>query len=63
MKEAKLLRGQVRQLLPEILSAELVLQIERSLVKLITARLDAIEKKHKDVLGFMVRQASAKNKT
>lgn len=58
MKEAKLLRSQLRQLMPEALTSELVLAVEKRLVALITKRLDAMESRHKDVLGLMIRQAA-----
>lgn len=63
MSDAKQLRGQVRQLLPEVLSNELVAEVEKRLIALINKRMDEIEKKHKDILGFMVRQASKQPNT
>lgn len=58
MNEAKQLRSQLRQLLPETLTNELVVELEKRLTNLVNKRMDAIEKRHKEVLGMMVRQAS-----
>jgi len=54
----KQLRGQLRQLVQELLETELVKAVEERLMKHVNARLDIIDKRQKDISGFMVRQAS-----
>ena len=68
-KEAKLIRGQVRQVVKESLNDELVKVITEEVLKAVSARLSHMEKnvretlalldkRSKDISGFLVRQAS-----
>ncbi len=54
-KDIKVLRGQLRALVKEILTEEIVRAVEERLTKRMDARLDKIDQKQKDILGFTVR--------
>jgi hypothetical protein len=56
--DIKVLRGQVRQVVREMLTEEMAKAIEASLLTHIDARLDKIEQKQKDILGFTVRNTT-----
>lgn len=56
--QAKVLRGQVRNEVKLLLEEELVKAVEEKLVKIILHRLDIIDKKQKDIQGFMIRNLS-----
>jgi hypothetical protein len=56
--QAKMLRGQVRAEVKELLQEELVKAVEEKLMKVILDRLDKIDKKQKDIQGFMIRSLS-----
>lgn len=56
--DIKVLRGQVRQVVKEMLTEELAKAIEGILMKHIDKRLDEIDKKQKDILGFTVRNTT-----
>lgn len=69
-KEAKLIRGQVRQVVAEILTEEMSKAITAEVLKAVSERLSHVEKnvretlalldkRSKDVSGYLVRQASA----
>jgi DNA topoisomerase IA len=53
--DVKVLRGQVRQIVKELLEEELIKAVEERLTKILEKRLALIDKKQKDIAGFMVR--------
>lgn len=57
--DIKKLRGQIRQivkeLLPDVLSTELFIQLRDELNKKISERLDAVDKKQRDINSYVVR--------
>lgn len=61
-KDAKMLRGQLRQIakeiLPEVLTRELVEAIRNELRQEILIKLNAIDERNKDIQAYMVRQSS-----
>lgn len=54
----KELRGQLRQIVKELLVDELVRAVEERLIKVMLARLDKIDERQKDLLGYVVRHSS-----
>ena len=61
-KEAKALRGQIRQIvkeeLPGILASELIKNLELGLKDILTKRLDAIDERQKDISHYVVNQSA-----
>lgn len=61
-KEVKQIRGQVRQvalaLIPEILTEEFYLTVEKRVLAEVTRRLDIIDQRQKEIQGYMVRQSA-----
>lgn len=61
-KEAKALRGQIRQIvkeeLPGILASELIKNLELGLKDILTKRLDAIDERQKDISHYIVKQSA-----
>jgi len=56
--DVKVLRGQLRQLVKELLTEELVKAVDDRVTKLTLDRLDKIEKRQKDIFGFTVRNSA-----
>lgn len=50
----KQLRNVIQEILPELLTSELMKVLEQK----ITARLDLIDQRQKDITGYMVRQSA-----
>lgn len=63
MSNAKIIRGQLRQIakdmLPEVLTIELMEAIRKELRNELIARLEAIDERQKQLQGYMVRQSVA----
>lgn len=61
-KDAKMLRGQLRQiakeLLPELLTKELVDSIRNELRAELLIKLNAIDERSKDIQAYMIRQSA-----
>lgn len=63
-KELKVLRGQIRQivkeLLPDVLTSEVLLAIEQRLSAQVKEKLEQIDERQKDLQAYMVRLAPKK---
>ena len=55
-KNTKELRGQVRQVVKELLDAELVRAVEEKLTKIVEAKLKKLEDRQNDIIGMMIRK-------
>lgn len=56
--KAKELRSQMRNVVKELLTEELVRAVEEKLRKEINGRLNVIDQRQKDIAGYMVRQSA-----
>jgi hypothetical protein len=55
----KQLRNVVQEVLPELLQSELVKAVEQKLRKEMNDRLNLIDKRQKDIQGYVVRQSNS----
>lgn len=53
-----MLRGQVRQVVKELLEEELLKAVEQAVLKSLNSKLLEIEKRQKDLAGWMIRNSS-----
>jgi hypothetical protein len=55
---AKMIRGQIRQEVKELLESELVRAVEERIMKVVLERLAKIDQKQQDLLGFVIRNTT-----